>query len=186
MYKRKLRDNLPVLHSKLNQTVQVGEGYKIERNKKKCKVAFYYNKRHNVSKLSELQVNDKVWVTDLKSYGVIKDKCKEPRAFIVKTCNGTYRRNRWHLVPAPHVKLSDVEDDYSMDDYDYVQLASPGDSPGDSQEPLLDSNSPGQQTNNLDNKSVDVNEHSHDTEQNNRRSRRPVRKPAYLNDYVCH
>ncbi len=50
----------------------------------------------------------KVWrknigvVIDLRVYGTVIKKLPEPRSYLIQTNRGDYRRNRWHLIPAPH------------------------------------------------------------------------------------
>nr|CAH7717646.1 unnamed protein product [Callosobruchus chinensis] len=59
-----------------------------------------YNKRHRVKELSNLRIDDSVWVTDLKLYGKVIKKLDEPRSYLIETNSGIFRRNRWHLIPA--------------------------------------------------------------------------------------
>ncbi|KAJ8930615.1 hypothetical protein NQ314_016528 [Rhamnusium bicolor] len=45
---------------------------------------------------------DSVWVIDIRQYGNIIQICEEPRSYIVRTDQGTYRHNCWHLINAPY------------------------------------------------------------------------------------
>ncbi|KAJ8932068.1 hypothetical protein NQ314_014968 [Rhamnusium bicolor] len=85
----------------LNQNVDTKPLFKGE-GRYRNKMSRNYNQRHRVRPLSDLNVNDGVWVIDLKMYGRILQKLNEPRSFLVETNSGTFRRNRWHLVPAKY------------------------------------------------------------------------------------
>ncbi|CAG9825708.1 unnamed protein product [Phaedon cochleariae] len=39
-------------------------------------------------------------------YGKILKQLEEPRSYLVETKSGTFRRNRWHLVPAPYYQFT--------------------------------------------------------------------------------
>ncbi|UYV73311.1 hypothetical protein LAZ67_10002669 [Cordylochernes scorpioides] len=52
-----------------------------------------------VRELPPLEVNDRVWLTDLKTPGVIISKADTPRSYMVDTPRGRVRRNRFHLLP---------------------------------------------------------------------------------------
>lgn len=102
MFGRKLRDNLPRLPSTLNKTVSVRKDFNQKEKTKQEKIKYQHNKRHRTRSLSKLQVGDKVWVIDLKSYGEVVRQSPHPRSYIVRTKGGLFRRNRWHLIPAPY------------------------------------------------------------------------------------
>lgn len=69
----------------------------------KDKSAEQFDRRHRTLNLSDLVVGDYVWVTDLRVYGKIIKVLDEPRSYLVQSNNsGIYRRNRWHLIPAPY------------------------------------------------------------------------------------
>ncbi|KAJ8946511.1 hypothetical protein NQ318_004646 [Aromia moschata] len=87
--------------TKLNTSVDTTSILEKERRAKE-KSAMQFNKRHRTKELSLLKVNDSVWVTDLRVYGKIIQILSEPRSYLVETVRGVYRRNRWHLIPAPY------------------------------------------------------------------------------------
>ncbi|KAG5874643.1 hypothetical protein JTB14_033697 [Gonioctena quinquepunctata] len=75
----------------------------------KDKSAKQFDKRHRTRKLSNLAIGDYVWVTDSRVYGKVIKILDEQRSYLTESINsGVYRRNRWHLVPAPHYSKSTV------------------------------------------------------------------------------
>ncbi|UYV76696.1 K02A2.6-like, partial [Cordylochernes scorpioides] len=67
----------------------------IQREKQK----YYFDRAKGVRELPPLEVNDRVWLTDLKTSGVIISKADTPRSYMVDTPRGRVRRNRFHLLP---------------------------------------------------------------------------------------
>ncbi|UYV73012.1 K02A2.6-like [Cordylochernes scorpioides] len=67
----------------------------IQREKQK----YYFDRAKGVRELPPLEVNDRVWLTDLKTPGVIISKADTPRSYMVDTPRGRVRRNRFHLLP---------------------------------------------------------------------------------------
>ncbi|UYV60823.1 K02A2.6-like [Cordylochernes scorpioides] len=67
----------------------------IQREKQK----YYFDRAKGVRELPPLDVNDRVWLTDLKTPGVIISKADTPRSYMVDTPRGRVRRNRFHLLP---------------------------------------------------------------------------------------
>ncbi|UYV79867.1 K02A2.6-like [Cordylochernes scorpioides] len=67
----------------------------IQREKQK----YYFDRAKGVRELPPLDVNDRVWLTDLKTSGVIISKADTPRSYMVDTPRGRVRRNRFHLLP---------------------------------------------------------------------------------------
>ncbi|UYV83251.1 hypothetical protein LAZ67_23000294 [Cordylochernes scorpioides] len=74
----------------------------IQREKQK----YYFDRAKGVRELPPLNVNDRVWLTDLKTPGVIISKADTARSYMVDTPRGRVRRNRFHLLPtgqrSPH------------------------------------------------------------------------------------
>lgn len=63
--------------------------------KRKQKQEYFYNKRHRSRKLSELRIDDRVWVTDVRVYAKIVRKGSGPNSFIIHTDKGSVLcRNR--------------------------------------------------------------------------------------------
>lgn len=69
-----------------------------------------FDKRHNARELSILEPGQNVWITDKREYGRVSEKSESPRSYIIKTNNGTIRRNRFHLIPAFDIKSEDPFD----------------------------------------------------------------------------
>nr|CAH7731836.1 unnamed protein product [Callosobruchus chinensis] len=99
MFNHKIRSHLPVLPKVLNQKVDTSPIFRREERYRN-KMSNNYNKRHRVKELSNLRIDDSVWVTDLKLYGKVIKKLDEPRSYLIETNSGIFRRNRWHLIPA--------------------------------------------------------------------------------------
>ena len=61
-----------------------------------------FDQRHRAKDLPELQPGDTVWIPDRNSPGtVLEGETPSPRSHNVQTRDGTYRRNRQHLVQIP-------------------------------------------------------------------------------------
>ncbi|KAJ3644363.1 hypothetical protein Zmor_027028 [Zophobas morio] len=84
---------------------QLNNRNKSREDKAKDKSIDQFNRRHRARNLSELKQGDSVWVIDLRIYGKIIEVLREPRSYMVETNFGIYRRNRYHLVPAPYYIL---------------------------------------------------------------------------------
>lgn len=83
-------------------------------NKRKETQACQYNKRHRSFRLRTLDVNDTVWIIDLRVYAVVIRKLQQPNSFLLKTERGSViRRNRWHLVDAPYYKIQVPTNDFT-------------------------------------------------------------------------
>lgn len=201
MFNHKIRSPLPVLPKVLSQNVDTTSVSKGEERYKN-KMCRNYNNRHRVKELPSLQVNDCVWVTDLKLYGKIIKKLDEPRSFLVETNTGVFRRNRWHLILARYYNFTQNNFEYhSKSNHSESPLVTQGPSkditkPLVSRESQLDNEPAGGSVSsrlssdfpnsesaceNVQNKSVNENR-----EDVNLRSRpaRNVKKPAYLSDYI--
>jgi hypothetical protein len=188
MLGRKLRDNLPMLPSKLKDMAGLGEKHREYMSGKKSRDAVNYNRRHRAKDLKELIEGDRVWVMDLKTYGIIISKCKQPRSYVIKTDRGSFRRNRWHLVSAPlpepfegstsmpqtssEKEESDVEP-HSQNENVYYDCYSSTDS---LDAPIEPTDSALQ---------TEVNPGQDSSHSEVRLSKRSVRRPGYLNDYIC-
>uniref|UniRef100_A0A8D8M6Z3 Uncharacterized protein K02A2.6 n=1 Tax=Cacopsylla melanoneura TaxID=428564 RepID=A0A8D8M6Z3_9HEMI len=96
---RRLRDTLPCLLE--DRQVVDHDGYKVWCEQKVKKQITNYNERHSASDLKPLALNDRVWIVDLKRYGIVKRESGEPRSFVVDTSSGEVRRNRKFLILAP-------------------------------------------------------------------------------------
>ena len=56
-----------------------------------------FDTRHRARSLSPLQTGDAVWVADNEKSGTVVEE-SAPRSYLVATPDGTYRRNRRHLI----------------------------------------------------------------------------------------
>ncbi|XP_072040672.1 uncharacterized protein [Amphiura filiformis] len=102
---RRLRTQLPVLPSTLQPRSQqdlqkVREKEEMYRDNQQRN----FNNRHNARELPTLQPGDNVWLRDQKRYGQIIERRSEPRSYLVKTMQGTVRRNRSALVSTTQPK----------------------------------------------------------------------------------
>lgn len=61
--------------------------------------------------LQALNINDHVWITDLKKYGEISKVLNDPRSYVIRLGRKSYRGNKWHFIPAPHRKNNNDETD---------------------------------------------------------------------------
>ena len=59
-----------------------------------------FNSRHGAKESSSLSPGDLVWITDRETTGSVSKEVA-PRSFIVETPDGSFRRNRRHLVKTP-------------------------------------------------------------------------------------
>lgn len=106
---RKVRTNLPMLPTQLNTRVNPESLFNKESSAKQ-KSATWFNKRHRAKALSSLAVGDFVWVTDIKEYAKVVKVMDTPRSYLIESAWGTvYRRNRWHLIPAPYYTFPDTQ-----------------------------------------------------------------------------
>ncbi|UYV79328.1 K02A2.6-like, partial [Cordylochernes scorpioides] len=56
-----------------------------------------YDRRCGATDMEELSEGDTVWITDMRTWGIVKKKASTPRSYMVDTPVGTLRRNRFHL-----------------------------------------------------------------------------------------
>ncbi|UYV77427.1 hypothetical protein LAZ67_15000994 [Cordylochernes scorpioides] len=56
-----------------------------------------YDRRCGATDMEELSEGDTVWITDMRIWGIVKQKASTPRSYMVDTPVGTVRRNRFHL-----------------------------------------------------------------------------------------
>lgn len=97
---RRLRTLLPTHPKKLqpqlpNKTILEQKEKKLKEKQKQN-----FDNRHKVSTLKPLKPGEDVWIPDTQSKGTVV-KETEPRSYTVQTSEGTYRRNRRHLISLP-------------------------------------------------------------------------------------
>lgn len=113
MFSRRIRSSLPTLNKNLG-TFSKHKEILLQERKRKGKQERDYNRRHRVKELSQLQNNDRVWITNVRCYGRIIDRADTPNSYLVKTDKGSIlRRNRWHLTSAPldSNTITDISED---------------------------------------------------------------------------
>lgn len=96
---RRLRSTLPMNEEKLAPSWPDLRVFKAVDAERKRKMEDWYNQRHRAKTLPQLQVGDKVWVGDKRSYAEVTGKCSErPRSYQVRTPGGAIiTRNRRNL-----------------------------------------------------------------------------------------
>lgn len=172
MFSRKIRSILPMWPDSLGSFKHHKEVIKLEE-KRKDKQSIYYNKRHRTGNLSELDRNDTCWIIELRVYGRIVKRLNTPNSYLIRTERGSLiKRNRWHLVHAPH-KRDDlvIQDDIAPVDIDVR----------DENAPVRNDDAVNDNHNNGNaHIPVDVNEHQEN------RPRRNCGPPAFYGDIVTH
>jgi predicted aspartyl protease len=98
LFKRMLRDNLPVHPDTLNRLPNMSQ-LKEKEDTYRASYKAAYDTRHGAKILTPLKVGQSVWIRDLKRRGEIVALAQEPRSYWVKTDQRTVRRNRYHLMP---------------------------------------------------------------------------------------
>ncbi|UYV77512.1 K02A2.6-like [Cordylochernes scorpioides] len=56
-----------------------------------------YDRRCGATDMEELFKGDTVWITDMRIWGIVKQKASTPRSYMVDTPVGSVRRDRFHL-----------------------------------------------------------------------------------------
>ncbi|EZA47538.1 hypothetical protein X777_16207 [Ooceraea biroi] len=108
---RKIRSLLPIHPDNLTpvlidrKVLLHRENVRIQRQKTN------HDEKHYTKESIALKEGDEVWIKDVRMWGVVKAKCKEPRSFVINCAKGDYRRTRSQLV-----KLLPCEDKEPGDD----------------------------------------------------------------------
>lgn len=84
MFSRKIRSRLPTLPNKLGSFKEHNKVLGKEKERKD-KQKRNYDKRHRSKELSKLNVNDSVWVRDMRTYVKIVKADRNPNAYIIRT-----------------------------------------------------------------------------------------------------
>ena len=74
-----------------------------------------FDKRHGTRELSPLQQGNTVWIPDRHSSAMVTEETA-PRSYIVDIGDGTFRRNRRHLLNSPQNNISDQPDQHTNHD----------------------------------------------------------------------
>lgn len=106
MIGRNIRIHVPCVPEKLSPKWPKYEHVKEQHVKSKDKQQFFFNRRHAAQNLPVLTAGDKVRIKldnekRWEKEGTVVNGDTANRTYIVKTNNGTYRRNRVHLQKVP-------------------------------------------------------------------------------------
>ncbi|KAG5887148.1 hypothetical protein JTB14_024257 [Gonioctena quinquepunctata] len=141
----------------------------------KDKSAKQFDKRHRTRKLSDLAIGYYVWVTGV--YGKVIKVLDEPRSYLIESINsGVYRRNRWHLVPAPYYSESTVTPRWA------VPIDNNFKNEGQTSESMLPVNREPQVNIGTENLEDRVRQDAHSVF--SPRPERLIQKSTYLDDYI--
>ncbi|UYV68125.1 K02A2.6-like, partial [Cordylochernes scorpioides] len=94
---RKLRTTLPIAPENLNPKLVDSQTLKRKEGKRRKDMKSRYDRRCGATDMEELSEGDTVWITDMRTWGIVKKKASTPRSYMVDTPVGTLRRNRFHL-----------------------------------------------------------------------------------------
>ncbi|UYV83981.1 hypothetical protein LAZ67_X000778 [Cordylochernes scorpioides] len=94
---RKLRTTLPIAPENLNPRLVDSQTLKRKEGRRRKDMKSRYDRRCGATDMEELSEGDTVWITDMRIWGIVKQKASTPRSYMVDTPVGTVRRNRFHL-----------------------------------------------------------------------------------------
>ncbi|UYV62275.1 K02A2.6-like [Cordylochernes scorpioides] len=94
---RKLRTTLPIAPENLNPKLVDSQTLKRKEGRRRKDMKSRYDRRCGATDMEELSEGDTVWITDMRIWGIVKQKASTPRSYMVDTPVGTLRRNRFHL-----------------------------------------------------------------------------------------
>ncbi|UYV69107.1 K02A2.6-like [Cordylochernes scorpioides] len=94
---RKLRTTLPIAPENLNPRLVDSQTLKRKEGRRRKDMKSRYDRRCGATDMEELSEGDTVWITDMRTWGIVKKKASTPRSYMVDTPVGTLRRNRFHL-----------------------------------------------------------------------------------------
>ncbi|UYV63772.1 K02A2.6-like, partial [Cordylochernes scorpioides] len=94
---RKLRTTLPIAPENLNPKLVDSQTLKRKEGRRRKDMKSRYDRRCGATDMEELSEGDTVWITDMRTCGIVKQKASTPRSYIVDTPVATLRRNRFHL-----------------------------------------------------------------------------------------
>lgn len=97
---RKLATTIPMATNLLTPKALDQSEVRTRDSRVKEKQKENHDSHHRVRDLPELLPGDRVWVTDRQDPGKVVAE-HSPRSYVVETGDGTYRRNRRHLIAAP-------------------------------------------------------------------------------------
>ncbi|UYV79296.1 hypothetical protein LAZ67_17001982 [Cordylochernes scorpioides] len=94
---RELRKTLPIAPENLNPKLVDSQTLKRKEGRRRKDMKSRYDRRCGATDMEELSEGDTVWITDMRTWGIVKQKASTPRSYMVDTPVGTLRRNRFHL-----------------------------------------------------------------------------------------
>ncbi|UYV71234.1 K02A2.6-like, partial [Cordylochernes scorpioides] len=94
---RKLRTTLPIAPENLNPKLVDSQALKRKKGRRRKDMKSRYDRRCGAMDMEDLSEGDTVWITDMRTWGIVKQKASTPRSYMVDTPVGTLRRNRFHL-----------------------------------------------------------------------------------------
>ncbi|UYV79044.1 hypothetical protein LAZ67_17000853 [Cordylochernes scorpioides] len=94
---RKLRTTLPIAPENLNPKLVDSQTLKRKEGRRRKDMKSRYDRRCGATDMEELSEGDTVWITDMRTWGIVKQKASTPRSYMVDTPVETLRRNRFHL-----------------------------------------------------------------------------------------
>ncbi|UYV60943.1 hypothetical protein LAZ67_1002894 [Cordylochernes scorpioides] len=94
---RKLRTTLPIAPENLNPRLVDSQTLKRKEGRRRKDMKSRYDRRCGATDMEELSEGDTVWITDMRTWGIVKQRASTPRSYMVDTPVGTLRRNRFHL-----------------------------------------------------------------------------------------
>ncbi|UYV79391.1 K02A2.6-like [Cordylochernes scorpioides] len=94
---RKLRTTLPIAPENLNPRLGDSQTLKRKEGRRRKDMKARYDRRCGATDMEELSEGDTVWITDMRIWGIVKQKASTPRSYMVDTRVGTLRQNRFHL-----------------------------------------------------------------------------------------
>ncbi|UYV84358.1 hypothetical protein LAZ67_X001928 [Cordylochernes scorpioides] len=94
---RKLRTTLSIAPENLNPRLVDSQTLKRKEGRRRKDMKSRYDRRCGATDMEELSEGDTVWITDMRTWGIVKQKASTPRSYMVDTPVGTLRRNRFHL-----------------------------------------------------------------------------------------
>ena len=102
LIRRKLRNTIPTFHTVLNPSWPDMDKLREREAGSKETQKLNFNQRHNAITLRSVQPGTPVHIKDMGTTGTIAGAAETPRWYLVKTENGTVRRNRSHVNPIPN------------------------------------------------------------------------------------
>ncbi len=96
---RSLRTGLPVLPEKLNPKLPNHHYHRAKDQQFRLLQKTDYDRRHRVVQRRPFKIGDQVWLTNPKTFGVVRGPAGPPRFYLVETPRGVLRRNSFHMIP---------------------------------------------------------------------------------------